>query len=248
GFLCFTPPSSLHERVMTRKNAVKQKNSNPKFVPYVAPKNPKEAAISPPATSSSSTSTSVPSNLDIEIVKEVFGSPPTKEMESKLLDPDEHLDDDDMDEDLKDFTVVTKATPFAVANSIKFTPKEKNNSKIILAINNIFAQNDEFKGVSVRRVNLTRSVVVYFATSDAAAAALHVTIPELKIEKFFDYTQYKTDMQFNERTIHVTDIPLQMKPANIKQIAYPLDPLPLSINSSNVRHVKQSLNSIYKVL
>ena len=135
---------------------------------------------------------------------------------SKLLDPDEHFDDDDMEEDLKDFTVVTKATLFAVASSIKFTPKEKSNSKIILAINNIFAQNDDFKGASVRQVKLTRSVIVYFATSDAAATALHVTIPDLKIERFLDFTQYKTDMQFNERTIHVTDIPLQMKPANIK--------------------------------
>ncbi|CAI2200951.1 9287_t:CDS:1, partial [Funneliformis geosporum] len=136
---------------------------------------------------------------------------------SKLLDPDEYLEDDDMEEDLKDFTVVTKATPFAVATHIKFTPKEKNNSKIILAINNVFAQNDDFRGVSIRLVNLTRSVIVYFATSDVATAALHVTIPDLKIDTFFDFSQYKADMQFNERTIHVTDIPLQMKPANIKQ-------------------------------
>jgi len=250
---------------MTRKSVAKQnKNSEPKFIPYVAPKASKKAASSPPASSSSSTSTSVPTNLDLEIVQEVFGLPPNKEMEfeifdvsknatinktstvilplnnnnnnnniksdntlentslpkdrSKLLDPDEHLEDDDMDEDLKDFTVVTKATPFAVASNIKFTPKEKSNSKIILTINNIFAQNDDFKGVSVRRVNLTRSVIVYFATSDAAATALHVTIPDLKIENFIDFTQYKADMQFNERTIHVTDIPLQMKPANIKQV------------------------------
>ncbi|CAI2170849.1 5187_t:CDS:2, partial [Funneliformis geosporum] len=107
---------------------------------------------------------------------------------SKLLDPDEYLKGDDMEEDLKDFTVVTKATPFAVAR------------------------------VSVRRVNLMHSVIVYFAMSDAATAALHVTIPDLKINTFCDFSQYKADMQFNERTIHVTDIPLQMKPANIKQV------------------------------
>ncbi|CAI2197720.1 7814_t:CDS:2, partial [Funneliformis geosporum] len=130
---------------------------------------------------------------------------------SKLLDPDEYLEDDNMEEDLKDFTVVTKATPFAVASHIKFTPKEKNNSKIILAINNVFAQNDDFREVSVRRVNLTHSIIVYFVISDIAAAALHMTIPDLRIDTF-------SDMQFNERTIHVTDIPLQMKSANIKQV------------------------------
>ncbi|CAI2194332.1 1474_t:CDS:1, partial [Funneliformis geosporum] len=54
--------------------------------------------------------------------------------------------------------------------------------------------------------------------SDAAAAALHVTISDLKIDTFCDFSQYKADMQFNERTIHVTDISLQMKPANIKQV------------------------------
>ncbi|CAI2196505.1 15291_t:CDS:2, partial [Funneliformis geosporum] len=53
---------------------------------------------------------------------------------------------------------------------------------------------------------------------DAATAALHVTIPDLKIDTFCDFSQYKADMQFNERTIYVTDIPLQMKPANIKQV------------------------------
>ncbi|CAI2188758.1 15320_t:CDS:1, partial [Funneliformis geosporum] len=66
--------------------------------------------------------------------------------------------------------------------------------------------------VSVYRVNLTRSVIVYFVTSEAT------TIPDLKINNFCDFSQYKVNMQFNEGTIHVTDIPLQMKPANIKQV------------------------------
>ncbi|CAI2187474.1 6646_t:CDS:2 [Funneliformis geosporum] len=151
---------------MTRKNAAKQKNSDPKFVLYVTSKALKEAISFTPASSSSSTSTSVPTNLDLEIVQEVFGSLPEKTMESKLLDPDEYLKDNDIEEDLKDFTVVTKATSFVVAN--------------------------------------------------AAAAALHVTIPDLKINTFCDFSQYKADMQFNKRTIHVTNIPLQKKPANIK--------------------------------
>ncbi|CAI2186333.1 6381_t:CDS:2, partial [Funneliformis geosporum] len=107
-----------------RKSAIKQKNSDPKFIPYVILKASKEAIISTPAPSFSSTSTFVPTNLDLEIVQK---------------DSDEYLEDDNMGEDLKDFTVVTKATPFAVTSNIKFTPKEKNNSKIVLAINNVFA-------------------------------------------------------------------------------------------------------------
>ncbi|CAI2186357.1 19437_t:CDS:2, partial [Funneliformis geosporum] len=191
-------------------------------------------------TSSSSTSTSVPTNPDLEIIQEVFGSLSNKKMEfetfniskittinkistviltsnnnnnsninfdntaemsfstknrSKFLDPDKHFEDDDIEEDLKNFTVIAKAIPFAVTSNIKFTSKEKNNSKIILAINNIFAQNDNFKGISIYYINLMRS-----------------------IDLFYDFTQYKPNMQFNERTIHVTDILLQMKPANIKQV------------------------------
>ncbi|CAI2194330.1 1473_t:CDS:1 [Funneliformis geosporum] len=174
---------------MMCKNAAKQKNSDPKFIPYITPKAPKEAVISIPALSSFSTLTSVPTNLDLEIVQEVFGLLPEKIMEfeffevskiatpnkispvisssnnnnnnynkvddipenfssiknrSKLLDLDEYLEDDNMKEDLKDFTVITKAILFAVASHIKFTPKERNNSKIILTINNVFAQNDDF--------------------------------------------------------------------------------------------------------
>ncbi|CAI2194578.1 7832_t:CDS:2, partial [Funneliformis geosporum] len=154
GFFCFISPSYLRERVMTRKSAVKQKNSDTKLILYVVPKAPKEAISSTLAPSSSSTSTSIPTNLDLEIIQEVFGSLPEKIMESKLLNPDEYLEDDDIEEYLKDFTIVTKAAPFTVTSNIKFTPKEKNN----------------------------------------------------------------TDIQFNERTIYVTDIPLQMKPANIKQV------------------------------
>ncbi|CAI2183689.1 4290_t:CDS:2 [Funneliformis geosporum] len=175
---------------------MKQKNSDPKFVSYVTPKAPKEATSSTPAPSSFLTSTSVLINLDLEIVQKVFGSLPNKEIvnnisentssskdRSKLLDPDKYLEDDDIEEDLKDFTIITKATTFAVTSNIKFTPKEKNNSKIILAINNDFAQNDDFRGINT----------------------------------FCDFSQYKADMQFNKRIIHVTDISLQMKPANIKQ-------------------------------
>ncbi|CAI2171012.1 13083_t:CDS:2 [Funneliformis geosporum] len=146
---------------MMYKSAAKQKNSDLKFVLYVTPKAPKEAVISTSAPSSSSTSTFVPTNLDLEIVQDVFDK-------STLLDPDKYLKDNDMEEDLKDFTVVTKATPFVVAN--------------------------------------------------ATATALHVTIPDLKIDTFCDFSQYKADMQFNEKTINVIDIPLQMKPANIKQV------------------------------
>ncbi|CAI2170682.1 13470_t:CDS:2 [Funneliformis geosporum] len=120
---------------------------------------------------------------------------------SKLLDPDEYLENNDIEEDLKDFTAIIKATPFTVANNIK--------------------------GVLVHHVNLTRSVIVYFVTLDAAAAALHMTIPDLKIDTFCDFSKYKTNMQFNERTIHIIDIPLQMKPANIKQVLLNMKLLPI---------------------
>ncbi|CAI2185866.1 206_t:CDS:2 [Funneliformis geosporum] len=157
---------------MIRKSTAKQKNSDSKFIPYGVSKAFKEAVSSTPAPSSSSNSTSVPTNLDLEIIQEVFSSLSekkwslniltylkllllTKFHQSKLLDSDKHLEDNDMEKDLKDFTVVTKATPFAVASHIKFTSKEKNNSKIILAINNVFAQKDDFREVSIRHVNLT---------------------------------------------------------------------------------------------
>ena len=175
--------------------------------------------ISHIATPNQTTSSISPKQIknDEMHTDEIVSTPAIKDR-SKLLDIDEHIDDDNMEEDLKEFTIVTKATPYAIASFIPFTPKERSNSKIILTINNTFAQNDDFKGVSVRHVNLTRSVIVYFTTSDAATAALHVTIPDLKIEKFTVFPQYKDDMRFNERTIHVTDIPLQMKPATIKQV------------------------------
>ncbi|CAI2190732.1 16245_t:CDS:1, partial [Funneliformis geosporum] len=71
---------------MTRKSAVKQKNSDFKFIPYVTPKASKKATSSTPASSFSSTSTSVLTNLDLEIVQEVFSSLPNKEMDFEVFD------------------------------------------------------------------------------------------------------------------------------------------------------------------
>ncbi|CAI2195529.1 6072_t:CDS:2, partial [Funneliformis geosporum] len=65
GFLCFTPPSSLRERVITCKGTAKQQKITP---------------------SSSSTSTSVSTNLDLEIVQKVFGSLPEKTMDFEFFD------------------------------------------------------------------------------------------------------------------------------------------------------------------
>ncbi|CAI2197409.1 4669_t:CDS:2, partial [Funneliformis geosporum] len=96
---------------------------------------------------------------------------------SKLLDPNEHFEDNDIEEDLKDFTVVTKTIPLQL-----------------------------------------QVVSIYFAMSNMTVAALHVTIPDLKIKTFCNFSQYKADMQFNERTIYVTDILLQMKLATIKNV------------------------------
>ncbi|CAI2170369.1 6984_t:CDS:2, partial [Funneliformis geosporum] len=201
---------------------------------------PKKAANSPPAPSISSILTSFeiydvskiaiinkiltvisPSNNNNNNnmkVDNIFENSSSFKDRSKLLNPDEHLEDNNMEEGLKDFTIIIKATLFAITNSIKFTFKEKNNRKIILAINNIFTQNDDFKRISVCHINLTHSVIIYFIMSDVATAALYMTIPNFKIKKFLDFTQYKTDMQFNERIIHITDILLQIKPVNIKQV------------------------------
>ncbi|CAI2184076.1 2863_t:CDS:2, partial [Funneliformis geosporum] len=65
---------------MMCKSVVKQKNNDLKFIPYVAPKVSKEAVSSTPAPSSSLTSTSVLTNLGLEIVQEAFGSLPEKTM------------------------------------------------------------------------------------------------------------------------------------------------------------------------
>ncbi|CAI2192941.1 2241_t:CDS:1, partial [Funneliformis geosporum] len=50
--------------IMHKDASKQQKISDPKFVSYVAPKVLKEAVISTPAPSSSSTSTSILTNLD----------------------------------------------------------------------------------------------------------------------------------------------------------------------------------------
>ncbi|CAI2174856.1 6303_t:CDS:1 [Funneliformis geosporum] len=123
-----------------------------------------------------------------------------------------------MEKDLKEFTIVIKTTLFVITSHISLLQKKKINSKIILAINNIFVHNNDFKGVLVYRINLTHSIIIYFAISDVATTTFLVTILEFKIKNLFDYTQYKEDMKFNECTIYVTNISLQMKPSTIKQV------------------------------
>ena len=64
-------------------------------------------------------------------------------------------------ENEKDFIVVTKPTAFALATKIPEEPK-KHLRDVIKMINDAFLNKDSFKGANYRRVNLVKSIVVYF--------------------------------------------------------------------------------------
>ncbi|CAI2191053.1 1077_t:CDS:2 [Funneliformis geosporum] len=91
-------------------------------------------------------------------VDNISENPSSSKNRSKLLDSNKYLEDDDIEEDLKDFTVVIKTTLFIVAR------------------------------VSVHHNNLTCSIIIYFMTLNTTAIALHVTIPDLKIDTFCDFS------------------------------------------------------------
>ena len=85
-------------------------------------------------------------------------------------------------------------------------------------INNAFAHNDAFRGLNVRRVNFVRSAVIYFDNADAMQAALPTQLPDLGIDKFVEYTMHKDNTQFQNRTLRVTDIHLNLKKDAIASI------------------------------
>ncbi|CAI2184565.1 9374_t:CDS:2, partial [Funneliformis geosporum] len=191
---------------------MKQKNSDFKFVLYIAPKALKEAASSTPAPSSSSTSTSVPTNLDLEIIQEVFGSLPEKITEFEFLDISK------IGISNKILTVIPPSNNNNNNNKkVDDIPENSSSSKDRLKLldSDEYLENDNMEE-DLRLYSCYKSYP--FAVTNVAATALHMTIPDLKIDTFCDFSQYKADMQFNERAIHVTDIPLQMKPTNIKQV------------------------------
>ena len=126
--------------------------------------------------------------------------------------------DINMETDNSNFIVIARPSPFACAAAISKNAKELPTPQIIRAINNVFAHNDAFRGLNVRRVNFVRSAVIYFDNAESMQAALPTKLPELGIEKFVDYTAHKDNTQFQNRTLRVTDIHLSLKKETITSI------------------------------
>src|SRR5215216_5592068 len=104
---------------------------------------------------------------DKNIASETYGSHQT--LPPCLIEHDEFVpvNEDNMETDTKDFIVISRLTPFACAVTINKTAKELPTNTIIKIINEKFACDDEFKGVNIRRVNLTRSAILYFDNKEA---------------------------------------------------------------------------------
>jgi len=131
---------------------------------------------------------------DENIASETYGSQQT--LPPNLLDPDEFVPvvEDNMETDTKDFIVIPRPTPFACVVTINKTAKELPTNTIIKTINEKFACDDAFKGVNVRRVNLTRSAILYFDNKEAMLTAISLKFPDLGIEQFTEYAAYKENM------------------------------------------------------
>ena len=144
-----------------------------------------------------------------------------------LLDPSEYVHHDDIEdfddkmdyENEKDFIVVSKPTAFALAAAIPTEPK-KHPKEIIKMVNEAFIDKDSFKGANYRRVNLVRSIIVYFDNKPDMDDALNVSITkdDYTLPPLEDYKVYKTNMQFDARTIHVSDLRLDLKIDVVKSI------------------------------
>ena len=122
-------------------------------------------------------------------------------------------------ENEKDFIVVTKPTNFALATKLPDDPK-KHPRDVIKMVNDAFLNLDSFKGANYRRVNLVRSIVVYFDNQHDMDDATNVIIQkdDYKLPPLEDYELYKTNMQFNARTLHVSDLRLDLKIDVIRSI------------------------------
>ena len=122
-------------------------------------------------------------------------------------------------ENEKDFIIVTKPTAFALATKI---PEElkKHPRDVIKMINDVFLNKDSFKGANYRHVNLVKSIIVYFDNKPNMDEANNVIITkdDYTLSPLENFKQYKTNMQFNTRTIHVSDIKLDIKIDVVKSI------------------------------
>src|SRR5215216_5067093 len=149
---------------------------------------------------------------DEEIVADTFVPKPVPP--PNVLDKDEYVpieDDENMETDTRDFITITCPTAFACASTISKPARELPTQTIVKTINNHFAHNDAFKGINVRRVNFIRSAVIYFADQKSMVSASSVKFPDLGIDQLIDYNEYKDNMQFHQRTLHITDIHLNIK-------------------------------------
>ena len=118
----------------------------------------------------------------------------------------------------KDFTVITRSTPFACAATIAKSPKELPTATILKIVNAHFALDDAFRGINVRYVNLVRSIVIYFNDQQSIETALNAKFPDLDINQLVLYATYKENMQFPQCTICITDIHLNLKKEQLTNI------------------------------
>ena len=119
----------------------------------------------------------------------------------------------------KDYIVVAKPTAYALAATISAEPK-KHPKDILKMVNEVFLGKDSFQGMNIRRVNLIKSVIFYFdnkADMDDASDCI-IQKGEYVLPPLGNYEEYKTNMQFNARTIHVSDLHLDLKIDTIKSI------------------------------
>ena len=89
---------------------------------------------------------------------------------TNLIDPDEYVYHEDIEKSMdyeeleKDYIVVAKPSPYALATSIPLEPK-KHPKEILKMVNEAFLGKDGFQGANYRRVNLIKTVIVYFDNS-----------------------------------------------------------------------------------
>ena len=111
---------------------------------------PKEKQPEPVASSSGGVPTDN-SLLNEDIINDTF-QPKKDTPPPNVLDKDEYVpieDDDNMDTENLNFTVIPRPTPFACATTIKKSARELPTAAIIKTINGLFAQDDVFKGANI---------------------------------------------------------------------------------------------------
>ena len=125
---------------------------------------PKANQPKPVASTSGGALTSTLLSPDEDIINDTF-QPKKVTPPPNVLDTDEFVpidDDENMDTDNLNFTVIPHLTPFACTTTIKKSARELPTAAILKTINGLFAHDDAFKGANVRRVNFIRLLIIYF--------------------------------------------------------------------------------------